>query len=43
MVVLQILIFNTILWSGIFSIIFTVASSVVFEGDVSLEVFVLFL
>lgn len=34
--------FYTILWSGIFSIIFTVASSV-FEGDVFLEVFVRFL
>lgn len=38
MVVLQILIFHTILSSGIFSITFTVVSSV-FEGDVLLEVY----
>lgn len=38
MVVLQILIFHTIRWSGIFSITFTVVSSV-FEGDVLLEVY----
>lgn len=42
MIVLQIVFFDTILWSGIFSVIFAVASFVVFERDVLLKVFVLF-